>query len=262
MMQMTALGLAMLIVGASIAFAIAGVLLGRRAVGRHVSASHNEVMIAMFASAKVVYAVLLGFLVVVVWKSYDTAHRNMAQEAATLVPLYRLTYGMEAKHGAELRTLIRGYANAVVNDEWPSLGSTRVGSQTTRHFIGEMDRQFARLDPATKNADAQVDTEFLRTKSAIVSDRNERLLEASDSIPWVMWLGAVGGGVITMIMGFLIHMERWWPHVLMASLDGALTGLLLFIMVVLSHPFSGPMALGPEYFTSALGVMDGVDKGY
>lgn len=259
---MDALGLALLIIGLSVAFATGGVLLGRRLVRKHISGFHNDVMISLFASASVVYAVLLGFLVVAVWESYDNAHRNVAQEAATLVPLYRLTYGMEATHGQELRVLIRDYARAVVADEWPILTTTRAGSNKARRAIGEMDRQFARMDPATKIADAQVDTEFLRTKSQIVADRNMRLLEASDTIPWVMWLGAVGGGAIIMVMSFLIYMERVWPHVIMANLFAGLIGLLLFIMAVLSTPFSGPLALGPEAFASALIVLDDVDKGY
>ena len=105
-----------------------------------------------------------------------------------------------------------------------------------------------------------MDAEFLSTKSVIIADRNKRLLQASDRIPWVMWLGAVGGGVIVMFMSFFIYMDDAWPHVLMASLAATLMGLLLFIMIVLSQPFSGPMALGPEYFRLALKVMDDVDR--
>jgi hypothetical protein len=259
---MAAIGLALLYVTLSVAFTTGCMLIGRKLVTRHVSSSHNQVMISLFASASVVYAVLLGFLVVVVWESYDSAHRNVALEAANLVPLYRLTDGMEQQNGAALRGLIRAYANAVVTDEWPLLGTARDGSRKARRAIGDMDRHFADLSPATKISDAQVDAEFLRTKSAIVADRNERLLEASSTIPWVMWLGALGGAIITTMMSSFIYMSRVWPHVIMAGLAGALTGLLLFIMTVLSSPFRGPLALGPEYFVSALNVLDDVDRGY
>lgn len=237
-------------------------LAGRRLIRAHVAAFHNEVMISLFAAAGVVYAVLLGFLVVVVWEAYDGAHRNLADEAATLVPLYRLTYGMQAKEGTEMRKLIRGYAEAVIQDEWPTLGTSRAGSMKARRAIGDIDRVFARVDPATKAADAQVDSEFLSTKSKVVADRNERLLEANDTIPWVMWLGAVGGGAIVMLMSFFIYMERAWPHLLMASLMGSLIGLLLSIMAMLANPFTGPLALSAEHFQSALSVMDDADRGY
>lgn len=258
---MGAVGLAVLIIGLAVAFASGGVVLGRRLIRKDVAAYHNEVMISLFAAASVVYAVLLGFLVVVVWESYDDAHRNVAEEAASLVPLYRLTYGMQSWHGAESRKQIRAYTQAVIQDEWPMMGEAVAGSKKARRAIGALDRQFRSLTPAQKAADAEVDAQFLATKSNIVADRNRRLIEASDSIPWVMWLGAIGGGALVMIMSFFIYMERVWPHVLMASLSAALIGLLLFIMMVLSRPFSGPLALGPEHFQTALAVMDDVDRG-
>jgi hypothetical protein len=42
---------------------------------------------------------------------------------------------------------------------------------------------------------------------------------------------------------------------------GGLIGLLLFMMAMLSRPFAGPMALGPEHFEYALQVMDHDDHG-
>jgi hypothetical protein len=65
-----------------------------------------------------------------------------------------------------------------------------------------------------------------------------------------------------MVMGFMIYMKGIGPHLIMASLDGALIGLLLFIMFVFSQPFRGPMALEPQDFVVALQILDGVDKGY
>ncbi|MGQ0741197.1 MAG: bestrophin-like domain [Alphaproteobacteria bacterium] len=258
---MQSFGLAAIVIGLAVALSVGGVAGGRWLIRRHVAAFHNEVMISLFAAAGIVYAVLLGFLVVVVWESYDDAHRNVADEAATLVTLYRLTYGMDPAHGAELRGFIRDYTEAVATDEWPMLGTSRAGSERARRAIGNIDRQFAKMDPQIKVTDAQVDAQFLRTKSEIISDRNERLLEAIDAIPWVMWLGAVGGGVIVMVMGSFVYMERAWPHVLMTGLMGALIGLLLYIMMILSTPFAGPLAIGPDHFRTALQIMDDSDRG-
>lgn len=258
---MGAAGLAVLIVVVSVVFATTGVFAGRRLLRNHIGRSHNEVLISLFAAAGVIYAVLLGFLVVVVWEAYDAAHRNSAEEAATLIPLYRMTYGMEAKHGAEARQTIRAYTYAVITDEWPNMGKSEGGSTRARRAIGNLDRQFSRLSASRKEADAQMDAEFLSTKSQIVTDRNKRLLEATDEIPWVMWLGTIGGGMIVMTMSFLVYMEQAWPHAVMASLTASLIGLLLFIMLVLSRPFSGPLAIGPQHFEAALKVMDDVDRG-
>src|SRR3954453_1135899 len=110
---MGAAGLAVTIVVFAIECATIGVLAGRRLLREQVAAFHNEVVISLFSTAGVVYAVLLGFLVVVVWEAYDIAHRNSAEEAATAITLYRLTYGMQHTHGADARKFIRAYVGAV-----------------------------------------------------------------------------------------------------------------------------------------------------
>jgi hypothetical protein len=205
--------------------------------------------------------VLLGFMVIVVWQAYDNAHRVLANEAAGLVTLYRLTYGVDAREGGEMRKLIRGYTSAVISDEWRTFGRDSFGSDRTRKNLGDIDRLFARMPPAVKAGDADVDAEILRTKSTVISDRNIRLLDIGDPIPGIMWLGAFGGAVIVIVMSCFIDMEHSRPHYLMSAMMAALLGLLLFIALVLSQPFTGPLPLSPRQFQQALVIMDSIDRG-
>jgi hypothetical protein len=253
--------LGLLLVGGTVLFAVCALAIARRYIRERTGAFHNEVMIALYAGASVMYAVLLGFMVVVIWQAYDTAHRNVGDEAANLVSLYRLTYGLEAKEGVQMRDLVRGYTKAVIIEEWPILGTTGAGSNKTRKVLGDIDRLFATMDSQVKAADAEVDAEILRTKSAIVSDRNIRLIEASDTTPWVIWLGAFGGAAIIIVMSCFIDMQRAMPHFLMTGMMSSLIGLLLFIVVSLSQPFTGALPISPKHFRQALAIMDDVDQG-
>ncbi len=253
--------LAVLIIGGFVLFAIGALAVSRRFLHNRTASSHNEVMIALFAGASVTYAVLIGFMVVVVWQAYDNAHRVLADEAAGLVTLYRLTYGMDAQEGAKVRKLIRGYTGAVVSDEWRKLEYDTLGSDRTRKNLGDIDRLFAKMPAGTKAEDADVDAEILKTKSAVIADRNIRLFDVSDQIPWIIWLGAFGGAIIVTVMSCFIDMENPRPHFLMSAMMAALLGLLLFITVVLSEPFTGPMALTPRQFQQALVIMDKIDRG-
>jgi len=258
---MEALLLAVLIIGGFILFALGALAITRRLIHNRTANAHNEVMIALFQGASVTYAVLLGFMVIVVWQAYDNAHKVLADEAAGLVTLYRLTYGIDAYQGAEMRKLIRGYTSGVVSDEWKTFTRSSLGSDRTRKNLGDIDRLFARMPAATKMADTDVDEEILRTKSAVIAARNLRLLEVSDPIPALMWLGAFGGAVIVIVMSCFIDMEHARPHFLMSGMMAGLLGLLLFIVLVLSRPFTGPLPLDPRQFQQALVIMDTVDRG-
>ena len=116
---------AALAIGLCVLYAGGGVTIVRKLMQGKVREGHNDTIAPMFATAGVIYAVLLGFLVVVVWESFDAAKANMQDEATTLTTLYRLTAGMRhPEERVEMRAAIRKYTNDVVDDEWKSLATT------------------------------------------------------------------------------------------------------------------------------------------
>ena len=80
---------------------------------------HNEVLVPIFLNAGVLFAVVLGLMVIAVWESYDAAKTTVSHEAATLVTLYRTTYGLPEETGDKLRAMASKYAKAVIEEEWP-----------------------------------------------------------------------------------------------------------------------------------------------
>jgi Protein of unknown function (DUF4239) len=257
---MNAVLMGVLFIGGAILYAVLGVILTRKFVQKHVAEGHNDVLVPVFLTAGVIYAVLLGFMVVAVWESYDAAHENAADEAATLVPLYRQTGDMAPEPGEKMRALLREYAEVVATEEWESLKTTGHASEKARKASGDVLRVFGTLSPANEIRKI-IDAQFLQTYSQVLIERNKRLLQASESLSWVMWLGAVGGGVVVVGMSFIIYMDKRWPHVLMVGIMSGLIGLLLFIMAVLSRPFVGPLALEPTPFEASVLVFDDIDKG-
>ncbi len=249
---------AVLFIGGSILYGIVGVLVGRRLVRHHVAEGHNDVLVPLFLTAGVIYAVLLAFLVVAEWEFHDTAYANTAEEAALLVPLYRQTIVMAEEKGTEMRHAIREYTEDVING-WERF---RLGQRNQRagKDITEIFHVYSTLTPATKPREL-IAAQFLQTFSDMIFHRNKRYVHASESLSWIMWLGAVGGGALVVGMTFLLYMERCWPHVVIVSVMSALIGLLLFTVALLSRPFVGPLGIEPASFEQSLSVFDDVDHG-
>src|SRR5207248_2425198 len=98
-------------------------------------------------AAGTLYAVLLAFLVVLVWEAYTSAKTNIAEEASTLTTMYRQTNGMPADEQRQMRGYLREYTEAVVNDEWNE--QVNGGSSArARKAIGDIYRAFGAMDPA------------------------------------------------------------------------------------------------------------------
>jgi len=249
---------AVLFVGGFVLYAVVGASIVRKLIHHQIREGHNDVLVPLFLTAGVIYAVLLGFMVVGEWEAYDSAHTNVAEEAAILVPLYRQTTVMAPEKGAEMRQVLREYAEDVVKG-WEGFAAGHRNKQAGRD-VNEVFRVFGTLTPATK-ARELIAGQFLENFSHLVLDRNKRYAQAAEKLSWIMWFAAVAGGVITIGMSFFLFMERFWPQLLAVSVMAALIGALLFTLAVLSRPFVGPLAIPPEPFEQALSVFDDVDHG-
>jgi len=249
---------ALLIVGGTVLYGVVGVIVGRKFVRHQVAEGHNDVLVPVFLTAGVIYAVLLGFTVIAEWEFFDAAKSNTAEEAALLVPLYRQTRVMEEEKGGEIRHLIRSYAEHVVHG-WDAFRHGRRNTDAGRDS-NEIIRVFASMTPGNK-ARELVSAQFLQTFSQMVLNRNKRYVHSAESLSSIMWVGIIIGGVITIGLSFIIFMERCWPHVLAVSVMSALIGMLLFMAALLSRPFHGPLAIEPAPFEQVLAVFDQVDKG-
>jgi hypothetical protein len=166
---------------------------------------------------------------------------------------------MEHRSGDALRGLIRRYTIAVIDEEWRVQSATGGTSTAARADALGMYRIFGTLDPTVRASDAAIDDAVLSLLGQILADRNKRTLAASDALPPIMWVGAVGIGFVVIVMSFFLYMERRWPHLASAGVMASVIAMLLCITFVLSRPFAGPMALGPEPFQHSLEVYDAVD---
>jgi Protein of unknown function (DUF4239) len=251
---------AVLAIGIAVAYAAIGVFVGRAVLRGKVREGHNDVIAPMFVTAGVIYAVLLGFLVVVVWESFDAAKANAQDEATTLTTLYRLTAGMRhPDERIEMRAAIRKYTRDVIHSEWASLAATGNPSPLTRKSMGAIYTAFSHMP--LEESGSQVNGAFLRALSTIIDDRNRRVVQAAESLPTILWIGLAVGGAIVVGMTFLLYMEALWPHVVMSCVLASLIGTLLFVTMVLDRPFSGPLAMDASSFEYSINLYDSVDRG-
>ena len=113
------LGLAF--VSGAVLLSVLGLLIVRRLTRRGILKEHHDVAGPIFGVLGAMYAVLLAFVVVSVWQSYDKTNANVQQEANYLADIYRDAEAFSPEFREKVVRLTREYRQEVISKEWKSL---------------------------------------------------------------------------------------------------------------------------------------------
>ncbi|HKT20697.1 MAG TPA: DUF4239 domain-containing protein [Stellaceae bacterium] len=247
---------ALLVLVIPVALTVCGGLLVRRTVKLEHLIENNEVAGFKFAVIGVVYAVLLGFAVIVVWEKFHDAEAAAVQEASGVITVERLAGGFSETAARAVRQSLSTYAEAVISDEWPAMEHARASPKVSR-ALNALYATVLAIDPATPHATAAM-TALLTQLDIITEGRRTRLMLASGIVPDVLWLVLGGGAVITLSFTFFFGTRSVRAQALMTGILATMVFMALLVVVVINYPFAGPVRVTPDILESALtGFADG-----
>lgn len=240
---------ALIVIGGGTGIAVGLLLLLRGTIRKSMREMHNDVAGYVFAVVGVLYALLLGFVILASWEHIGAVQDDIDREAASLTALYETSSGLPIGIQQPIRTEIRRYTNLVINDEWAAMshghGSPKVDTSLDRLY-----RLYARAGrPGVQD---NVDSQSLQLLNEVDSARTERLSGASGTIDTVLWAIILFGGVCTLGFALLFYLENAGIQIAMIALLAALVSSMFFLLVILDHPFSGGYQVSPEAFRHAL----------
>jgi hypothetical protein len=82
--------------------------------------------------------------------------------------------------------------------------------------------------------------------------RRMRLVVAEESLPIVLWVVLIVGGIVVVGFAYLFGLENTRAHALMVGSLAGVIALVLFTIAAMDHPFSGAARVGPEAFELVL----------
>ena len=97
--------------------AVLGLFLVQRLVPSALRREHNDVAGFIYAVLGVAYAVLLAFVVIVVWEEYEEAKETVEAEANELAGVYFLADRFPESDRERIQNLARTYGQTVVREE-------------------------------------------------------------------------------------------------------------------------------------------------
>lgn len=241
---MQTLLLGFVIVGASVLVAHLGLHLVRRRVPLPILETQHEVAGFIIGVLGAIYAVLLAFVVVVVWGQFGDAKTTVEREANQLNDLSRMAQGFSAPVQQRLLVGQKDYAKSVIDDEWDAM-SRGEASQKTQVAIDNLWQIYREVDPQTNRENALY-AESLDRLNEMSDSRRLRIHASADDIPAVIQVLLWGGGLIMIAFTYFFGVKSIRSQALMTAALAGEIAFILFLIVALDNPFHGYVRLPPE----------------
>jgi hypothetical protein len=198
-----------------------------------------------------IYAVLLAFVVYVVWGQFNEARGYLDREATALVDLHRTASALPSRSRVAIQGGLRGYVDAVLRDEWPAMAC---GDEATIDRVAELLEQvWIAIHACRPASDCQhtVYGEVLGRFNQLTDLRTSRLSAARARIPVAMTILLYTGGFLTVGSVYLLAFKQVWLHALVtAALAGAIAHIL-FLIRDLDDAFDGDWQVAKAPFERA-----------
>jgi Protein of unknown function (DUF4239) len=254
---MNLLLLAAIVVGvAGVSVALMFVVHRRRAPGTRFFVE-VEKGTGVFTFIGTAFAVLLAFVVLEAFGSFNDARGGAESEATSVVELSRDSEFFAPADRERFAGGLICYARAVISDEWPAMGRGE-RSQLVQGWVGDMGQALRQMDVRTPNQEAAF-LEMLDQESTRVEGRRVRLSESIRALPAPVWFILGLGAALT--IGFpLLFADRRESFLVEGSLIAAIAALVtagLMLVWFLDHPYANdPGSIKPTEMRIALGIVE------
>jgi len=221
--------------------AMAGPVLIRRRITFDRLRVNNEVAGFKFATIGVLYAVLLGFVVIIAWERFHEAERALAAEAGAAVTVWRLAGGLNEPLASTIRSHIKAYLKSVDEDEWPQMASGRWSTATTDK-INALYEELVHFRPSELH-DFGLQQDLMRELDKVGEARRERLISASGTVPTAIWFVLFLGAFLTIGFTFFFATQNEFTQSFMTGVLAALIFSAILVVIAVDRPFTGAVAV-------------------
>jgi hypothetical protein len=194
----------------------------------------------VFSFVGVTFAVLLAFIILVAYNSYNDAKVASETEAQAV---FEAATSIDAFGGRPSDALEAGlvcYGRAVVNLEWPAMKDGETSPAVDRWDAFVRNRALA-LDASGDPAQQAAFAQLLDESDLRAAGRGGRLVEARGVITTPVWLVLALGAAIT-IGSVLFFKQRSESVIVQGALMGVVAALVsagLTLVWFLDHPYTG-----------------------
>ncbi len=184
------------------------------------------------------FAVLLAFLILAAFQTYNGAKTGAASEANALLDMTRTAALFPAAQRDQLRSDFVCYGRAVVDEEWPAMRNGR-SSPIVDGWVAAYRGAFGRLTVRSPREEVAFQ-DLLAQAATRTTGRQQRLSDDTPTVPTPLWLGLlfVGCVAVALQLGMADPGELLRVQGLQIGGVAAVVATGLLIINFLDHPYA------------------------
>ena len=244
--------MAICVVGGIVSIALIGYFVFHWTCQPKFTDDNKSVALTVLTVVATINSLLLAFLAVSVWQSFNAADDAVVQEANTVGALARDLAIYGTAEARDARQQLREYANVVVTTEWQDM---KRGEASPRAW-DQFDRMFAvigTLEPDTPRRTVMLPEIWARANE-LLKQRRTRLHTSESKVPMTLWMVVLLGSILTIGTTYALTPSRF--HVSMLGVTAASTALVFHLIVAMDRPFAGEQSIDAGPFRLAIDNMN------
>ena len=247
--------LAMIMIVGIEVIALGGLVLVRRKLlpRLHFHDGVNDAVSGTVQAIGVFYGITVGLIAAGVWNTYSNAGDLISQEAVAIGSLYRDVSSLPEPARTTLRTELRDYTVAVIDQDWPAQQQMQTPNASTL-VVDQLQGTLMSIDPASTGEQARY-AETLSAFNHLVQQRRLRIDAVQGGLSPVMWGVIWIGAAISIGVGYFFYFEDIRLHAIMIALMAGFLGIVLFMIVVNDRPFAGHYSAQPASYQLVLDTL-------
>jgi Protein of unknown function (DUF4239) len=186
------------------------------------------------------FAVLLAFVVIQAYTSYNDAKTGAETEAEAILQMSRTVEAFAPQQHGRLEGLLVCYGRAVIHHGWPTMKEDESGSPVVTEW-GTRFREEAVRVGINSSIQRESFRQLLEEQDLRIEGRRTRLAEAIRTVPLPMWLTLLLGATLT-VGWVILGARREGSFLVQAAVVGSVAAMVasaLLLVWFLDHPFAG-----------------------
>lgn len=233
--------------------ALTGLHLVRKRYSEEELKENHEVAAIIFNAFGLFYGVMVAFVVFVTWSGYDDATKNLQMEASEALDIFHSVQAFPDPANKIIQQRLRDYVASVYNDEVKRMSQGEISLYSGGAHVSLRPLFYEMDEKSIPNRELYAET--LRQLNNLAQYRRLRIFAGNNTVPSVIWFVLLIGGVTAVAYTYFFGMKNIKAQYTMTTALTVTITLILFLIYILDHPFTGTSKVSMEPLKEVMEIM-------